>query len=376
MENSAKKALLIAPMASVHRRFNKANILALQELGYSVHLAANFNNGRGSEQSNEQYIRECENLGLTIHSIPFVRAVGLKNITLVRQLSSLIKNGHFDIVHAHTETGGLLFLMAMLFIKKDFKAVYTPHGMSFYKGSGLLSQCVYRPIEKWICSKMDRNIAMNNEELSVLEKWNNKTAFFTHGVGVELDRFKLNESNVKKELKIGEETPLVVSVGELNDNKNHTVVINALARLKEYNFCYAICGVGELDKKLISQAEALGIKDKVKLLGYRKDIPNILSASDIFVFPSFHEGLPVSVMEAMASGLPVVCSKIRGNVDLIETDNGGHLYEPSNADGFAAGLKALLDNEEVRKNMSEYNRKKSELYSLWNVKTELTEAYL
>ncbi len=370
-----KKALMIAPMASVHRRFNKSNISALQKLGYEVHLAANFNNGEGSEQLNEKYQKECEEKGIVTHSIPFVRAVGKKNITLVKKLASLIKSESFDIVHAHTETGGLLLRMAMMSLKKNFKAVYTPHGMSFYKGSGIKSRLVYRPIEKWICSKMDKNLAMNAEELEVLNKWEGKTAAFVHGIGVDLTRFENAESNIREELELSENTVLITAVGELNDNKNHKVVINALSKLKDLDFCFVICGVGELEQKLNTIAKEAGIEDKFKLLGYRKDIPNVLGGSDIFVFPSFHEGLPVSVMEAMASSLPVAASKIRGNVDLIKDGDGGFLCDPDDIDAFSQVLETLINDADKRRAMGEKNKLNSALYSLESVEKELIEIY-
>ncbi len=370
-----KKALMIAPMASVHRRFNKSNIAALQNLGYEVHLAANFDNGEGSEQLNAPYRKECEEKGLVPHAIPFVRAVGKKNVTLVKELVNVIRSEDFDIVHAHTETGGLLLRMAMLSLKKDFKAIYTPHGMSFYKGSGIKSQLIYRPIEKWICSKMDKNLAMNAEEMEVLNRWNKKTAAFVHGIGVDLTRFDNADSRLREELALSESTVVITAVGELNDNKNHAVVINSLSKLKDLDFCFVICGVGELEEKLTLAAKDAGVADKCKLLGYRKDIPNVLGGSDIFVFPSFHEGLPVSVMEAMASALPVVASKIRGNVDLIKEGDGGFLCAPDNTDTFAQALEVLIKDATLRKAMGEKNKQNAALYSLESVEKELVEIY-
>ena len=380
-----KKALLVAPMASVHRRFNQANIKVLLDLGYEVHLAANFNDGEGSEDANVTYKKKCEEDGIVVHSIPFVRAVGIKNLRLVSSLVRVIQSEKFDVVHAHTETGGLLLRLVLVSLKKDFQAVYTPHGMSFYKGSNMKSQLIYRPIEKWICSRMDKNIAMNMEELEILKKWNDKTRSYVHGVGVDLARFENVESNIREELGIGESTVVITAVGELNENKNHSVVINGLRKLRELDFCFIICGVGELRDKLIDTAREVGIEDKVKLLGYRKDIPNVLAGSDVFVFPSIyeglpltvldHEGLPVSVLEAMASRLPVVCSRIRGNVDLIQNGEGGFLCDPNGTNRFEERIKVLIEDGELRKTMGEKNRLNSKMFSIENVERELIEIY-
>ena len=89
--------------------------------------------------------------------------------------------------------------------------------------------------------------------------------------------------------------------------KNHKVIIKALTKIKNLNYVYLICGNGELENNLKALVNKLKISQKVKFLGFRNDIPEICLASDVFLFPSYQEGLPVSLMEAMAAGLPVIC---------------------------------------------------------------------
>jgi glycosyltransferase involved in cell wall biosynthesis len=91
------------------------------------------------------------------------------------------------------------------------------------------------------------------------------------------------------------------------------------------------------------------------LLGYRTDIIEINHIADVFVFPSFREGLSVALMEAMACGLPVVCSDIRGNRDLIEDGKGGFLVEPKDVAGFAQSIKSLSENSALCKRMGQHN---------------------
>lgn len=110
----------------------------------------------------------------------------------------------------------------------------------------------------------------------------------------------------------------MLSVGELNRNKNHEIVIRTLAELQDERIHYAIAGTGELQDYLTKLTDTLGISERVHLLGYRKDVQNLYRIADMYVLPSLREGLNVSLMEAIASGLPVICSKIRGNVDLVE----------------------------------------------------------
>ena len=349
---------MLAPMGSVHRRFNRANIEALQGLGYQVEFAANFENGDGPEVHNEQYVRVCQEKGIITHSIPFERHSLTGSLKCMPQVKQLLKDGRYDIVHAHTETGGLILRLARG-VKGNSRFFYTPHGMSFWKGSSLKSQLVYRPLERWICSAMDMNLGMNQEEVDVLRKWNSKTASYVHGIGLNLERFQKtgrSREEVRAEFGLEEDDKFIVSVGELDNNKNHITVIKALAMLEHKNFKYVICGVGPNREKLLKLAEDADMKDKVILAGYRSDIPDILHAADLFVFPSFHEGLPVSALEAMACGLPVICSRIRGNVDIVKDGENGFLFDPEDDKTLVLQIERLINNQELARRFGEKNK--------------------
>lgn len=364
-------------MGSVHRRFNTANIEALQGLGYKVELAANFENGDGPEVHNQQYVGECKEKGIITHSIPFERHSLTGSLKCMPKVKQLLKDGQYDIVHAHTETGGLILKLAKG-VKGNSRFFYTPHGMSFWKGSSLKSQVIYRPLEQWICSGMDMNLGMNQEEVDVLKRWNNKTAACVHGIGLNLDRFQKEgreRSDVRAEFGVKDEDMLIASVGELDDNKNHATIIKALSMLKRANYKYVVCGVGPNKDRLTKMAAEAGLSDKVILAGYRSDIPDILHAADLFVFPSFHEGMPVSALEAMACGLPLICSSIRGNVDIINDGDNGFLFSPTDVSILAEKISYLLDRKDERYRMGARNRVLVEQYSLEKVVYELQSIY-
>lgn len=372
-----KKALLMAPMGSVHRRFNQANITALQALGYEVHLLANFEIGEGTEKQNQEYVEECESKGIKTHSLPYQRHSLLKNIKLVKATKELLKSEKFDLVHAHTETGGLIFRMSVG-AAKGSKLFYTPHGMSFYKGSSLKSQLLYRPIEKWICKKMDGNLAINVEEYETILTWKKSSAYLTHGIGLNVQRIQTitrAREDILNELSIPQNATVVLSIGELDDNKNHVTVINALAELDCDNVYYVICGVGYKETYLREEAEKKGIANRVILCGYRRDIPDVIHAADIFVFPSKHEGLPVSLMEAMAGGLPIICSDIRGNRDLIRDGENGYLFRPEDVDELKMKLQKLLFDKEQQKEFQVKVQQEIIAYSQEKVVEELKGIY-
>ncbi len=365
-----KKVLLLAPMSSVHERFNIANIDALRVLRTEIHLAANFN----LSDNDRAYREKCENEGIHTHQIDFKRSSLFKNLKTIPELIRLIKKEEFDIVHAHTETGGILTFIVSFFASSDY--LYTPHGMSFYKGSSLKSQLIYSPIEWAICKRMKRVLAMNGEEYETLKKWNKNTAAHIHGVGLDIEKIKeisVNKKEKRAEFGICEDKTLILSVGELNENKNHRVVIEALGRLQNSNVHYMICGEGEKREALKRQAEERGVP--LTLTGYRYDAKEIMKAADIFVFPSYHEGLPVSVMEAMTVGLPIICSDIRGNVDLIDNGKSGILCNPDSTEDFKEALISLMEGIELREAYGRAAAEYVESFSLSAVTKELTEIY-
>lgn len=370
-----KKALMLAPMASVHRRFNGANITALQELGYQVELCANFEDGDGPEVHNQKFKEDCVSKGIICHSILFERHSLIGCLKCLPALKDLLKKENYDIIHAHTETGGLLLRMVGKISGKKF---FTPHGMSFWKGSSMKSQLLYKPLERLICSGMEQNLGMNIEEFEYLANWNSHSANYVHGIGLNVQRIQSplrDKESLRCEFGILPHEMMIVSIGELDDNKNHVTVIKALSKIEHRDYKYVICGVGPNKDFLLEEASKLGIGNNVILAGYRSDIPDILNAADLFVFPSYHEGLPVSALEAMAAGLPILCSKIRGNVDLIKDKINGYLFVPTDIDTLSRKLSILMNDAIIRKEMGNKNKEIVKEFSMESVTTELKFIY-
>ncbi|MCC8107083.1 MAG: glycosyltransferase [Clostridiales bacterium] len=174
------------------------------------------------------------------------------------------------------------------------------------------------------------------------------------------------------ELNIEMDAIVLLSVGELNQNKNHELVIKALSELDK-NIHYVIAGEGIKKEYLYQLAKECGVEDQIHLLGYRNDVMELYLLSDIFAFPSFREGLSVSLMEAMASGLPCAVSEIRGNVDLIDS-KGGSLFDPNDVDSCARAIENVLDDKS-RQQMGEYNAEKVKDFEITKVLEQMEKAY-
>lgn len=139
---------------------------------------------------------------------------------------------------------------------------------------------------------------------------------------------------------------MLLSVGELSKRKNHEVVIKSINKLNRERRIdtvkYFVDGDGDLQEYLSNLIEDSHLQDKVFLLGYRTDVNMLTKAADVFVLPSRQEGLSVALMEAMATGLPVLCSKIRGNTDLVRNEYNGFTYKVDDVDGFSAGIEKII----------------------------------
>jgi glycosyltransferase EpsD len=285
--------------------------------------------------------------------------------------------GGFSVIHCHTPVGGVVGrLAARKARKKGTRVIYTAHGFHFYKGAPIKNWLLYYPVER-ICSHLtDILITINKEDFALAQKkMKAKCVEYVPGVGVDLEKFSkltFDKAAKRRELGIPEDAVLLLSVGELNENKNHETVIRAIADMDVY---YIIAGKGDLQKHLQNVIDMLGARDRVKLLGYRCDVDELYKVADIFAFPSFREGLPVSVMEAMAAGVPVVASRIRGNVDLIQDGINGFLCDPSNAHSFADRIRMLLTNDALANSFSERSKEKIKKYDIENVLREAQEIY-
>lgn len=294
------------------------------------------------------------------------------NMKAIHQLKKIVSESKYDVVHCHTPVAGVCARIACRAARRDGTRVfYTAHGFHFYKGAPLKNWLLYYPVEK-LCSRWtDALITINREDCALAEKkMRAKRVYYVPGVGVDLAKFEHRTSNrerVREELGIRPDEIMLLSVGELNKNKNHISVIKGLAALGGVNFHYCIAGNGALKDELEQTAARMRIAQQVHFLGFRRDIPDLLSAADIFCLPSFREGLPVALMEAMASGLPCIATNIRGNTDLLQDKQGGYLVNPSDVNGFSACMRELALNEDKRKAFGYRNRQHIEAYSATNV---------
>lgn len=369
-----KKVLFVATVVRLHLNlFHLPYLRWFHEQGWQVDVAAN----NDFDNPSDCVIPCCDHH----YVIPFERSPFRKNnLEAYRQLKELLDREHYDIIHCHTPMGGVITRLAAGSARnKGTKVLYTAHGFHFYDGAPLVNWLLYYPVERLLSRRTDLLLTMNGEDHRRAQTFRAKRTEMVNGVGIDLSRFAEadpdRKAQIRSELGLHEGDTFAFTVGNVIPRKNQAVLIRAVKELRDPSFHLFIAGDGPLEETLKELSRELGVEKQVHLLGFRRDVYRLSSAADLFLFSSRQEGLSVSVMEAMACGLPIVASSIRGNTDLIDPGLGGFLVEPDDAAGFADGIRRVLADPDSRKRMKAHNLEKIRNYSSGAVLDQMARLY-
>ncbi len=342
------------------------------DMGYDVYL--------GTNRENAEEL-ECE-LPIRLYDSHTYRSLTAfhDNWIAYKNLSKLINEKNIEVIHCNTPIGGIVGRLCGRKYKVK-KIIYTAHGFHFYKGAPFFNRTILKWAEKIMARWTDVIITINKEDYEAAKLFKlrkNGNVYYVHGVGINLCEYKdvsKFRSEKRKELGLSKDDISLISMGDLVERKNYSVAIRAIAKLNNPHLHYFICGNGPELEKLENLSEILNIKNQIHFLGFRTDVKELLGASDIFLFTSKQEGLPRSMMEAMASGLPCVVSKIRGNTDLLENTGGGYLCGVNDISDFSEKINYLASNPVLRKNMGTNNLQIIKQFSSEMVKEEIKNIY-
>ena len=371
-----KKVLFVATVVKTHiMEFHIPYLKMFKEMGWETVVAAR----NDYENPADCVIPYCD----TYYNIPFERnPLKLGNLKAYTDLKKVIDGGGYDIIHCHTPVGAMLTRLAAKQARKNgTKVFYTAHGFHFYKGAPVINWLLYYPVEKWLSRYTDVLITINKEDYERAKTFKAGKVCYVPGVGIDLKKFNagyVNKEQKRKEIGVSANDFVLLSVGELIPRKNHEVVIRALSVLKQLDKLshieYVICGRGVYEADLKKLAEGLDVAEHVHFLGYRNDISEICNCADLFVFMSHQEGLPVALMEAMACGLPAVCSNIRGNTDLIEDGVTG-LLANNTPEEVAESISEMKNDTALRNRVASAALQKIKQFDLSSVEDEMTKIY-
>lgn len=378
-----KRALMTATVPSMIGQFNMNNIKLLQELGYKVDIACNFNDySVWNEERINKFENELKELNIETFNISFSRSPkDIKNlVNSYKQMKQLLNEKKYIIVHTHTPISSFITRLAYKNsnLYETCKMIYTAHGFHFFKGNNPIKNFIFRNIEKIGAKYTDKLITINKEDYAAAKKFKlkkNGTVEYVPGVGINIDKINSIQGNKKelcKELGIPTNSTLLLSVGELNENKNHKIIIEALPKLSN-NVHYIICGVGPLKEQHEQLAKKTNVSDRLHLLGYRTDIIKIMKSCDIFVFPSKREGLGLAAIEAMACGLPLITSNRHGILDYAKNGVNAITCNPFKCEDFKKAINDM--NKEIRNKFSKINIINAKKYDFLHINKLMKKIY-
>ncbi len=378
-----KKVLIVASVASMIDQFNMDNIRILNEIGCEIHVAANFDFGSTISQNRlKVFQQELKDMNVEIINVPFPRKIGsLKsNLEVYSILKTIIDDNNYCLIHAHSPIGGFLSRLASIKARRSGTLVmYTAHGFHFFKGAPILNWLIFYPIELILSKITDTIITINKEDYTIAQKFYAQNVVYIPSVGVDTFSFNstfLNVNNKKSEIDIPTDGFVVLSVGELSKRKNHEVILKAISEIKNKSIYYLICGIGNQDTRLKQLINELDLGNRVKLLGFRTDVNEIIKIADCFAFPSKREGLGIAAIEAMASGLPIITSNVNGILDYSVDGLTGFVCDPDDIIGFANAIEKLFEDKVLRNKISKYNIEKSKDFDIRKVHDIMKMVYL
>jgi len=372
-QDQMKNVLFVATVESHLLNFHIPFMKLFQNKGYEVHVA--------TKLANRQ--QEFDDIGVVKHNVDFTRSpYSPKVFASLFQMEKLLREVPFSLVHVHTPVAAFVTRLACQ-RTNTHPVLYTAHGFHFYKGAPLRNWLLYYNVEKIAAHWTDGLITINKEDYLAAKKfrlYNNGKVFYVPGVGVDVTSIQertavVDKLAIRKKLGIDDNAIVIITVGELNNNKNHIQILRALPKLRETNFNYLIVGTGEDEVKLKKAVKEMSLQNRVSFLGFCKDVPELLAASDIFILTSRREGLPKAILEAMAVGLPIISTNVRGNRDLVEHGENGLLIELDDIEDTTKALETLLRSPQLRKKMGSRSKELVQAYDLKNVLPTVEEIY-
>ena len=308
----SKKILYCASTASHILNFHLPYLQFFKEQGWQVDVAV-------AGESEMPFVDNIISLPIRKNLLAF------ENLCAMVTLKEVIKKNNYDIISTHTALAGAIVRLAVLLTKKKHygKMVHTSHGY-FFNAKRKLNELPYLLVEKLLAPTTDMLMVMNKADYQLAMKYNlAKKLCLVPGMGIKLDKFTKADAEKKEQLRIlagfKPDDYLIIYAAEMSKRKNHGELIEAVAQTinEEPSIKLLLAGEGLLKDEHMKTVRQLGIEKHVCFLGHVANMEKWYAMSDCSITTSRCEGLPFNVMEAMASGLPVIASRIKGHTDLL-----------------------------------------------------------
>ena len=282
------------------------------------------------------------------------------------KLFRLIRRLRPDIVHTHTAKAGALGRIAAILNRVPIR-IHTFHGHVFHSYFGRIKTGIFMVIERILALFTNRIVVIGRSQFNdVRDRYriahHDKCSIIPLGLDLQPFLNSTEDRGIRRELSIDKDTLLVGIVGRLVNVKNHKMFLDVVKKVKseapDIKVKFIIVGGGDLEKKLKSYAGKQRIDDVTIFTGWRTDLVLLYKALDIVCLTSLNEGTPISLIEAMASGKPVLSTDVGGVRDVIADDSLGLLSPSNNVDRYSLNLISLLRDggkrEELGRNAREF----------------------
>ena len=363
-------------VANIHKHFNAFHlpyINYLKKSGYEVHVAAN-DPDTIVEQADKQFT-------IPIDRNPF----SLNNVRAYFELKKIIDTEGYVLIHCHTAMGSVVARLAarQQLINGALHVLYTAHGFHFFKGSPKSYWMLYYPMELYLSKFTDAIIVINNEDYELIcrKPFKNKQTFKISGIGLDLHKFSTasigRKHDYREKNNYTSDQFLIIYIAEFIDRKNHKFIIDCAALLQNFgiDFKFLFAGRGVLRSQLEDYAHSVGASRYIDFLGFRNDIGELITMSDVGVSVSRQEGLGMNLVELMFCGVPVVATNIRGHNELIDHGRNGFLFTPGDRQAFVDYIYRLYKDKNLRQRIGSIASESSKKYDLSNSLQQMSEIY-
>jgi glycosyltransferase EpsD len=370
-EKMMKKILFTASIAKHILRFHLPYLKWFQDHGYITHVAC-----YGHEKIPYVY----EQFQISFSRKPY----SISNFGAYKSLKELIDKNEYILIHCHTPVVSVLTRLAAKNARsKGTKVLYTAHGFHFFKGASFFNWIAYYPIELLLRSNTDAIITINSEDYeSICDDNNPKLKVYKiPGIGVDKRRFVSVNIQYKEKLRFkngyNSDEFILIYAAELISRKNHIFLIKAIDILKNKipNIKLIFAGRGVLQTTIEEKIKNKGLNKYIAVLGFRDDIADLYSLSDICVSSSKQEGLGLNLIEAMFCGLPVVATQDRGHNEVVIHGENGFLFPQNEIKMFVYLIEKLYYDTELRNKISAKSILTSSKFELTNSQNEMEKIY-
>lgn len=307
-------------------------------------------------------IEPVRDAGLRVETVPLARSLNpARALGSVWRLYRLFRRERFDLVHVHTPAAAFVGRFAARLAGVP-RVVYTAHGFYFHDNMAVPKRALFIALE-WLAGRFTDTLFTQSEEDAATARRLGlcRTGdIVAIGNGSDPERFHPSDDAsarqaLRASLGASGERPVIVMIGRLVAEKGYPELVEAMRPLDAYLW---IVGerlpsdhAGAIDDTLQRVEHDPELRGKVRLLGYRSDVPELLRAADIFVLPSHREGMPRSIIEAMLTGLPVVATDIRGSREQVVDGETGLLVPVNAAGALSSALQKVVADPALRQRL-------------------------